>query len=385
MRVLALYLANLRVAARYLVVLLLAAAAFAALVFASLPQSLFKSGELPTVSLALVYGNEDTLVRNLQTEVVQVEVVESLTVCSAAEAERMLASGEVDAVVTLPLNTFDALVSGGNATITVAANDPLVGSVVYAVCERAVETLDSIQNYTLVYATKAQEHIAGTEAQSQAVRLFALQLLGDTLDRLSSVEVRASASPYYVQVLTLLLFFVVSLAALFAAVVLARQYSQGYVRHLTQRGVSFMPLYTAQLLLCCTLALVLSTLLGIMLRLVDDSFDVVALAASGVMLALVVGPLFALMSGVAVGRGNAATRTLLGCCALMFFMLFAGGGFYPSFLMETSLRLFNPTWLSNLLATWSLGGGLDVRYVALFTVPLSLSLGGCYLEWRMSR
>jgi hypothetical protein len=112
--------------------------------------------------------------------------------------------------------------------------------------------------------------------------------------------------------------------------------------------------------------------------------DFLKLLGSTLLLALVLTPAYLMFSGFKHDAKAAPARTMLGCVALMFFLLFVGGGFYPSFLMESSLRLFNPAWLATLLSTWSLGGALAPSNLALFVVPLFFCSGLCYVEWRRS-
>jgi hypothetical protein len=69
----------------------------------------------------------------------------------------------------------------------------------------------------------------------------------------------------------------------------------------------------------------------------------------------------------------------------MFFLLFAGGGFYPTGLMQSDLRLFNPTWLSNQLSEWSLGGDLNLLQLALFAIVFAAACTVCFFEWRRAR
>lgn len=385
MKTLALYLASLKAALRYLALLLCVVILLAVVVFASLPKSLFDSHSIPSVNLALVLegtSEDNSLGRALTSQLNGVDVLGELYVCNEDEAEELLDEAAVDAVVTLPEDMLNALVYGGHAKITVKAYDPLLGAVVFSVVEQAVEALDAIQNYSLVYASAARDHFSSSSERDDAINAFNFKLMNSALSRLSSVDEVYTVSPFYSQVLSLLLFITVSIGSFFIAVITAQQYSSGYLRHLRQRGVGFVPLLISQLLLSVTLALILSLVCGIAMLSVDSSANIGLLMISAVLLSLVLTPLYLLFSGFKQKEGAAATRTLLGCSALLFFLLFAGGGFYPSFLMESPLRIINPTWMSQLLAEWTLGAAFDGLGVLLFAAVFASAALGCFLEWK---
>jgi hypothetical protein len=305
-----------------------------------------------------------------------------MIVCSDRQAQELLLNDEVDAVVALPEGLLDSLITGGHATITVKAKDPLFGSVVFAVVDRAVDTMDSLQNYALVYMGATEGRFENEDARWDSVRDFNMRLLGDALVRLNGVEQMDTTSPFYRQALMLLLFLVVSCAALFAAIALARLYAQGYARRLYVRGLRFYQVYGAYLLLAVTLGALLSAILGAVMLLFDPGLRFGLLVVSGAVLSCVLAPFFFLFSGTRAKPDSALTRALLGGLGIAFFLLFVGGGFYPSFLMQSSLRLFNPTWLADLLAAWSLGATLDALHLSLFAVPFALCAGVAWYEWR---
>jgi len=382
---LALYLANIKVAFRSIVILIAVMLALVALVLVSLPRDLFSAQDIPKISLAIVYGDgtrSDAIMRNLSVELGSVEMVENISICMPDEAEEQLKNGEVDAIIFLPDDMLDALVYGGHTTITVRANDALIGAVIFSICDRTIGALDRIQNYSLIFQQEAQGLITPYERYESAVTMFNLVLLTEASTRMQNIDIPSPVSPYYAQALTLLLFLVVSIASLFVAVIAARQYSSGYIRHLHTRGVRFRHLFGSQLLVAASISLVLSLVLSVILSFVGEGLRVVPLCLSSVLLSLVLTALYLMFSGFKQQSQVATTRTLIGCLALMFFLLFAGGGFYPTGLMSSDLRLFNPTWLSNQLAVWSLGGSLDTLQLLVFVVPFALAGAVCFFEWR---
>jgi hypothetical protein len=324
------------------------------------------------------------LIRNLRTAVATTDLVGELVMCTADEAEALLGRGETDAVILLPEDLLDTLVYGGHTTVTVKAADPLIGATVYSVTDHAIETLDEVQDYALVYAEATQGHFDTLEERYEAISAFNMTLLSEVLTRMNSVDAPSTVSPYYAQALTLLLFVAVSIASFYVAVVSARQYGAGYVRHLYTRGVRFRHLFAAQLLLAASIALVLGCVLAAVLSFVGEGLSVWALLVSCVLLSPVLTSWYLMFSGFRSQPQAASTRTLIGCLALMFFLLFAGGSFYPTGLVRSELRIFNPVWLADQLAVWTLGDPLDLLRVALFIVPLTLAGAVGYFEWRRS-
>ncbi len=197
-KVATLYRGSITSALRFAALLVAALFALVVLVLVSLPQQLFTANDVPRISLALVYGDngqEDELLQSLNTQLLGIETIESIRLSTPEEAETLLTSGEVDAVVTLPEETLDVLLYGGHATITVRAEDPVIGSVVYTVASSGVETLDTVQNYALTYAEEARAHFTSSEAYSEAVSGFYLKLLGEALTRVNNVDIPWQVSP----------------------------------------------------------------------------------------------------------------------------------------------------------------------------------------------
>ena len=384
-KILTLYLVNLKIALRYIVILLVAMLALVAIVLLSLPPQLFTANEIPKVRLALGYDSlqaEGSFGNNLSSELNSVDVIEELRLCTAAQAEELLAAGEVDAIIIMPADTLDVLVYGGHATITVKSNDPLIGSVVYSVTDNAIGSLDTLQNYALIYQQQSYKHFDSAEQRSQAAQSFNMSLIFEAMRRMSYVDTPWLVSPYFVQALTMLLFLVVSVGSFFVAVIAARQYASGYIRHLYTKGLRYRHLLASQLLLSASIALALGLVLAVIMGFASDGLSLPKLLLSAVLLSLMLTVLYLCFSGFRSQTAAATTRTLIGCLALMFFLLFAGGGFYPTGMMQSSLRLFNPSWLSTQLATWTLGGGIDPLQLALFILPFSAACAVGYIEWR---
>ncbi|MCL1880317.1 MAG: ABC transporter permease [Actinomycetia bacterium] len=383
----ALYLANLKATLRFVAVLLAVLLALIAVVLLSLPKQLFSAQDVPQVSLAVVYGDgniNDALVRNLNSQLSTIKFVKSVQMCSTDAAETLLATHQVDAAIYLPADTLDVLVYGGHATITVKSDDPFLGPVIYTVANSAVDTLDQLQGYSLLFRQGAQSFFSSYAELSDATDSFDMKLIGEAFTRTSNVDVPQTVSPYYAQALTLILFLTVSIACFYVAVVAARQYAGGYFRHLYTKRVRYRHLIASQLLLSASIALVLGLVLGLILQLVGEGPNILRLMLSAVLLSLLLCPVYLMFSGFRQQLQVATTRTLIGCLAVLFFLLFAGGGFYPTALMQSNIRIFNPSWLSNQLSVWSLGAPLDIMQLLLFLVPMAVACAVGYLEWRRS-
>ncbi|MDR0500018.1 MAG: ABC transporter permease [Coriobacteriales bacterium] len=378
---------SLRLALRYLGILVVATLCLVALILASLPRGLFSSGDLPIVSIALVYGSEDSLGRNLSDELKQIEVIDRFYFCNSDEARSLLLNGEVDAFITLPDNMLENLVSGKKSTITVTANDPVLGAVVYAIVERAAKTANSLQSYMLAYKDAALSYYGNNDDAYNSINSFAISLMGDALSRLTSVSATTTVSPFYLQLLTLLLFVICSLAALFCALTISRQCATGFSRRLLVRKISFLPIVITQLTVGAILSIVLCLVCGLALNFVDQKFNLLAFMFSGLLLSQILVPLFALVAMSKPLQEGTNTRTLLAVMAMIFLLLFIGGGFYPSYLMQLPIRVFNPVWLANVLSSWTLGASLNLlanlSTVALFLLPFAIFLAGWYLQWRL--
>ncbi len=384
-KILTLYVASLKVTLRSIALLLLALLVSIVLVLVSLPQELFSSNDIPKISLAIVYGEDnedDAFVRDMNMGLSGINVVEEIRLLNAQEADTQLANGEVDAIIAFPENIINVLVTGGHATVAVKADDPIIGAAVYAVTDKVVETLDELQNYALIFDKAAREQITDSSARAEAINSFNINLIGQAFARMNNVEVPNTVSPFFSQALTLLLFFMVSIGSFFVAVHAARQYATNYIKHLYCRGIGFLHLLASQLLLSASIALIFGIVLGIVFSFLTVSVSIPALVISAILLSFVLTAMYLMFCGFRQQPKVATTRTLLGCLALMFIMLFAGGGFYPTGLMELDLRLLNPAWLSNQLALWSLGDVVNVLQLTIFIIPFLLACTVCYLEWR---
>jgi ABC-type transport system involved in multi-copper enzyme maturation permease subunit len=379
--------AHLKLAARSILVLVAILVVLVAMVLVSLPAQVFNADDIPKVSLALVYGDgqrNDMLTRNISQELETIDMIDRVEMSTVDEAARLLETGEVDVVVEVPENTLDVLIYGGHACIVVRADDPLIGGIVYSITDNVAESLETLQNYSLFFSKASESSYPSAEAHNNALSAFNMKLIGAALGRVNSIESPWSAPPLIVHTLTLLLFLMVSIASFFVAVAMAKHYASGYVRYLYVRGVRYRHLLLSELLCALCITLVLSLVLGLILYFLNMGTSPLRFVCAALVLSVVLTMLYACLSGFRAQRHAATTRTLLGCLALMFFMLFAGGGFYPTEFMQSDANLINPAWLSHQLSLWALGGPLDALYVGMCVIPCVAAGLVAYLEWRRS-
>jgi len=385
LKIAALYLAGIKVALRMVAVLLGSLLALIALVLVSIPSELFSTNDAPLISVAVVYGDgdvDDLLTQRFESILATSRYFDEVGIYPPDEASEKLATGEVDAVIILPKDMLSVLVYGGHTTITLQSNDPLVGSILYITANNYIETINSIQSYALIYADATRDHFSTPEEHFEAVSEFNVDLFNIATIRLRSVETPWQVHLYYVQILTLLLFMVASVGSFFIAVLAARSYASGHIRHLFIRGVRFRHLLVSQLLLSASIALIFGGIFAVVLLFLNIGLSAPRIVVATVVMSVLLTSLYLVFSGFRGQPQAATTRTLMGCLALMFILLFIGGGFYPTGLMESSIRFFNPAWLSEQLSVWSFGGSISLLQLVPFLALLIVTWVAGYLEWR---
>ncbi|MDR1604864.1 MAG: ABC transporter permease [Gracilibacteraceae bacterium] len=335
--------------------LLLCAACF----FFSLPAELTRSREMPKISIALVNQDANDMTAVLTGLIADLDMVEKLYVVEAGEADKLLESGAAAVSVVLPAGMIDALVYGGRAEITLKALDPFIGALSLNVAGEYVKTMNRLQQTALAFHDSVRPLYADPQEFYQAERAFDLSLLQEALLRARHVSALPAVSPYHLQLLALLFFALAAGTAIPLSALSARQLAAGYFRRLAIYRVRPAHICAARALtaLGCALLFALAALP------LPGVWDI---PCSGWRLVLSVCFLtvvthcfcmfFAAFRVDEAPAGTAAARTALGALALLLFMLFAGGGFYPAYLTDAGFQTCNPAWLAHLLAEWTLGG-----------------------------
>jgi hypothetical protein len=159
----------------------------------------------------------------------------------------------------------------------------------------------------------------------------------------------------------------------------SRQFSSGALRRMKLRGIAVWQTYLVKILVSLAfseaLALVsFAVFAGLgwqvsLLKLMAGA-SVVAVSVQAICLA------FALPAG--------SSRTALGSFAALLFLLFAGGGFYPTYLMSFSIQRINPAFLAHLVSEWALGQDFPWGVQSLWILLLP-SLCAVFSLWKWGR
>ncbi|MDR0434003.1 MAG: ABC transporter permease [Gracilibacteraceae bacterium] len=359
MRVLRIFLLDLRLLGGALLLLaggfILCAAAF----FLSLPPELALSGDPPKISIALVNHDSADMAEMLAGMVSGLEMVDKLYVVDEAEAEALLNAGDAAVCVTMPAGMIDALIYRGRAEITLRARDPYIGAISLNVTTEYVKTMNRLQETALAFYDGLRPLYGDRQSLYQAARAFDLSMLQEALLRARNVNVVSAAEPYHLQLAALLLFLIAAFTAAAIAALTARQLAGGYFRRLAARGFRAAHICAAKALLALSAALIFSLAALPLLAAWNIPYSGPRLLLSASVLTLIIlfiCTVFTVFRPAETAADAAAARAALGAFALLLFALFAGGGFYPIHLMDAGFRALNPAWLAHLLAEWTLGG-----------------------------
>jgi len=383
LKILSLLRVELLTTARRIYIIILAIIFVAAAFLVSLPRSIFPTGSSMTLSMALVCEEGDMIAGLLSGFLTDMEIIGDVYEVEEKEADRLLADGEIELILEIPAGVVDALIYSKSAEVRIKSNDAFVG----AMCERmgiaAVNTMNRIQDAALAYSDAAAPFFENSSDFYEAAIAFDLSLISEALSRGHLVKIVRPVLRYQLQVVTLVMFIVASIAAVFFAVTANHRFAGGYIRRLRVHNVRFWHVWTAgalsvvivSILLCLPFAYV-GTLMGFPLSLWKFTISAAAVAF----------PLYCvcvIFVRIKPGKSKNGSYALLGCFALLVLMLFAGGGFYPVYMMDMSFRLFNPAWLAHIMCEWLLGGvAVSLAGLAAFLALPAVSFGAFYAKWR---
>jgi hypothetical protein len=355
--------------------------------FFSLPPELARSGELPKISIALINHDDEAMAAVLAGMVSDLEMVENLYFVDEQEADALLRAGSADVSITLPAGMIDALIYRGQAEITLKALDPLVGSISLDIAAEYVKTMNRMQQTALAFYDQVNSLYDDRRTLYQAERAFNLSLLQEAISRSRHVSALPAVSPYYLQLLALLLFVAAAFTAVPLSALTARQFSAGYFRRLAVYRIRPAQICAAKILPALCGAVIFSLAALLLLAVWKIPCSKARLLLSACFLTLVIHficMVFAAVRTAAEPRA-AAARAALGSLVLFLFMLFAGGGFYPIYLPDAGFRVINPAWLAHLLAEWTLGGAaLSPLQLLFFTAPAAVCAAVALAGWRQA-
>ncbi|MDR1559470.1 MAG: ABC transporter permease [Clostridiales bacterium] len=382
MKILSVFAADLRASARTLPLIIAALAFSTAIFLTGLPPGLVTLGEPFSVSIAASSGDERLRAEYLSAALR--DFTEDFYIVDREEGERLLETGQVDVYVEFPANLVDAMVSRGEAEVLVKSNNAVLGGVSYNLAVEAANVINRLQNISLAYYDAAGAFFSGDELYRSSSE-FDISLALEALTRSQRLNVIRSVPQYDIQAVSLALFLCVSVTAVFFAVSAARQFSRGYMRRLAARRIGFFHVWAAKTLFAVVISVILSLAVSVCGGLLGVSVSFGRLALSAAVMALLIYPVCMVFSGAAPKSASmsAPARALLGCCAVLLLMLFAGGGFYPVYVMDYSFRACNPAWLAHLLSEWALGGAVPGEAaLPAFFMPAAACTAISAVGWR---
>lgn len=357
---------------------------FFAIVIA-LPPSLLQGMIARDISITIVSGADPVLTRVISGLAADYDLIRRVSVrddLSVAEAE--LKSGKVDVLLIIPDDIETAVLYGEPITVTVKANDPLLGTLAYRLSKSTVDTINALVYITSYVYESNQDSDLNSAGNMDSLVSFVNQVLLDAVIRFSYIDDIAVSKPYDTQAISLVSFFAVAVTSVFAAVISAGQIADGYLRRLTVRGCKIRELVVIKIINTAFLALFLNLFVLIGFYYMNLRCDPLKYLLSVGLQSVIVTGICLCVTAVNSHRAVAVTRTLIGCTFVLLMLLFWGGGFYPIYLMQTSFKKLNPAWLSHLLADWSLSGLFPpAGHFALFLLPFAVC--SCLAVVRMRR
>lgn len=350
---------------------------------AALPPSLIKGLSVDKVSLGIVNHSDELLAKMMSDIAVEYNLIKSVSIRkSKTEAIAALERGEIDVLFIVDGSVQDALYYAKPIHLTLKWTDPFVGTVLNRVVSSTVETINIIEDMLSVVYQDSLQQMDYYEAGS-AMENYLRLLVTEALTRSLNLDIKRTAKPYSIQLISLVQFIVCSVTAAFISVLSAKQIADGFIRRLYVRRFGVWRLIFVKLMYCWLLSMALSGLALIVLRTCKIECEIFEYLASTAILSPITASICFLVTAVNNRRGGATTKTALACLAVILLLLFMGGGFYPTYLMSVSFREFNPAWLAHLLAEWSLGGEFPpIRSAITFLIPAVLCISFTALRWR---
>lgn len=323
----------------------------------SLPPSLLVGKTTGDITVMLVCRANPTLTKMIVGMMGDYDFIKRVSVEVDEEtADAKLKAGEADILLIIPQNVESALFYGNPLTVKVKAADAFFGTMAYQFAASTVDISNMVASITGYVYDKNQE--AGTSSHEGEEQLYGFvnQVLLDAIMRYSSIDYADAPHPYETQVVALFQFLVAAISSVFIAVVSAGQVSDGYLRRLTVRGFPVWRVIAVKLTTAAILSLVLSLFALTGFYLLHIEYSLFKYFFAVVMLSVIVTSICLSVLIYSTSRAASHSKTMLSCTAALFLLLFFGGGFYPTYLMQFSFRSLNPAWLSHLLADRSLSG-----------------------------
>jgi hypothetical protein len=350
--------------------------------YISLPASFFESGSLPTVSLAVVNADKSGTGNMLFGMVRNLPEVEKAVLCDEAEAERLLETGEVSVILKIPDGMVDSLIYKRPTEIQVKSADPLRGAAVYSMASAAADTVNLMQTSVYAYNDLPRFMFADEGQFHAAYADFCTDLIKDAVSYRRFVDTDSSSpDPYQSQFLALLVFLLCSGGALGASLSAARQISKGELRRFFGRDLRFGCFFAAKLAMSLILSLALCAVLTILMSRAGFAANPLRFLLVATLTTLAIAPVYLCTAFILPNPQYAALLSL----ALLLLFLFAGGGFYPVYLMHAALTTGNPAYLCVRLCEWALGDDFPAKHAISYFAAAIAGAAVSRLLWARMR
>ncbi|MDR0948069.1 MAG: ABC transporter permease [Lachnospiraceae bacterium] len=368
--------ADFRILIKRLPFLLLGSAVIVLCILIALPSSLFRLNSVDDIKIAVVCDSNNAFMPTFMGIASDYQVVGELRVLDATQAATALRNKEVEAVIEIPDDIINRVIDGDDVTITLSTHDPLIGTVAYSIANSTVQAAKKVQIIFNRFYASASSHISDQSTLWNAEYALGESILQEVILRLKNIEVVRGVSSYKIQVLSIILFLCISILAVFMVLLTSWQISSGYLRRLKIRNVSAYSLMAVKCLIMLLLSVVIAMLLYPLSFVLNSPISYCRWIGTSCIIAL---GIYSILTAVTLCKGRQgaiASKTLLLSVAFIILMLFAGGGFYPVYVMDHSVRLLNPAWITHVLVQWSLYD--TVAPVGSMTAILVIS---CMLFW----
>lgn len=360
-----------------LVVLLICLIAF----LAALPQGLFENRGLPQISVAIVYDGSDDISMLVNTLIASVGSIKKSYFVDKEKAQNLLDDGEVDLVVHFPSDMIDVLIDGKTSVVHIQSNNAVIAGIAYGVTNQAVSTINSIQNNALEYRVAVSPLYDDINEFYEQERSFDMKLMGLALTRTDAVDVQKTVSSYQVQLISIILFLLITIISIMIALTASRQFASGTFRRLLFHKVPMWHMYIIKIILVFLMTLPFSIVFVCVFAVTGIDVSAAKWFISSLLLCLFIYPVCMVFSSIGGKANTSNIRTLLGSVATFIFLLFIGGGFYPVHMMDASFRLFNPVWSTHLLAEWLLGGAVSLVAILPCLIPAGICAAITIKRW----
>ena len=363
--------------------IIIAALAFCAAAFlAALPQGLFENG-IGKISVAVVYSGEEEMADMFVGIISDLDPVKRLVKTDAKSANRMLDSGEVDLVIELPSGVIDAMIAGDSSVVRVTAKNIIVANIAYSVTKQAVNTINLLQGRALYYREVSRPYFSGDEEFYRNELSFNTRLMSAALFRGDVIKVERPVPYYNLQLVSILLYLTVSVLSALTALIVSGLFASGVFRRAALHKIPVWQLYSIKMISALALSVPLSLACVVAVSFFSVEVSIPRMIVASLALCALVCPICMLFTAFS-GRANTAyARAMLGSLAVLILLFFIGGGFYPVYEMDASLRMFNPAWASHLLAEWVFFEGAQRAVSALqYVLPAAVCAAATIALWR---